>query len=294
MWRTKLLLLFILYAHLVHAQAQHSDTVDASINRRGLRIATVSAGVVYGGMIVGLNELWYKDSGRQPFAFFDDTREWKQIDKLGHFYSGFYLSFGASKGLQHFNVPRRKADLIGAIAGFGMLVPIEVLDGFSEAYGASVGDVVADGAGALFFLGQQRLWSEVRLVPKFSFHTTRYSKLRPELLGEGASRMLKDYNGQTYWLSADVDKFFTFPKWLNVAVGYGAEGMIYARDEQHAANGYLAPRRQFYLSLDPDLSSIRTRSRLVKTLLFVASMVKIPSPTLEFSGKAARAHLLFF
>jgi hypothetical protein len=44
--------------------------------------------------------------------------------------------------------------------------------------------------------------------------------------------MLKDYNGQTYWLS--VNLHIPSPKaqktqWLNLAIGYGADGMITGR-----------------------------------------------------------------
>ncbi|MFX4861163.1 hypothetical protein ABTC05_19180, partial [Acinetobacter baumannii] len=43
------------------------------------------------------------------------------------------------------------------------------------------------------------------------------------------SRVLKDYNAQTYWASINVRSFFkqsNWPSWLNIAVGYGAEGMF--------------------------------------------------------------------
>ena len=42
-------------------------------------------------------------------------------------------------------------------------------------------------------------------------------------------RILKDYNAQTYWVSANLPSFFketNFPLWLNIAIGYGAEGMF--------------------------------------------------------------------
>lgn len=173
-------------------------------------------------------------------------------------------------------------------------MPIEVFDGFSNAYGASVGDLIADGAGALFYYGQASLWNEVRIIPKFSFTYTRYADLRPELLGRGAERIIKDYNGQTYWLSLDSDKFFRFPKWLNIAVGYGAHGMIYARDEAHEPALLQKPYRQYYLSIDLDPGAIRTRSKAVKTLLFVAGMIRIPAPTLEFSRNKLHFHPIHF
>jgi hypothetical protein len=115
------------------------------------------------------------------------------------------------------------------------------------------------------------------------------------VLGDGlTSEILKDYNGQTYWLSVDMDKFIRFPKWLNLAAGYGAQGMIYARDRQNIEAGYRDPYRQYYLSLDFDLSAIKTRSKVVKTLIFVANMIKIPAPAIEFSSRGTRFHALHF
>jgi hypothetical protein len=288
------ILSFVFLIPIVSMGETLTDSVQRPVNKRGLRIFTITSAAVYGGGLVGLNQLWYANSEKQSFRFFNDNAEWKQVDKIGHLYSSFYLSYGTSRILHQFNVSPTRSDVIGAIAGFALLVPIEVFDGFSDDYGASAGDLVADGAGALFFLGQKKLWSEVRIKPRFSFHTTRFSATRPEVLGDGSERILKDYNGQTYWLSFDIDKFVKFPRWLNVAVGYGAERMVYARDEQHAPNGLDRPYRQLYFSLDPDLSSIRTRSRGVRTILFFLDMIKIPSPALEISRGKLEFHALYF
>jgi hypothetical protein len=271
-----------------------SDSTESPVKRKSLRIAAISSAAGYSAGLAGLNHLWYRNTDRQSFRFFNDNAEWKQVDKIGHLYSSFYFSYGFAQGLRHFNVTPQKADITGSILGFAVLVPIEVFDGFSEAYGASVGDLIADGAGALLYYSQRRLWDEVRLYPKFSFHTTRYADLRPELLGEGMERIIKDYNGQTYWLSLDIDKFMKFPKWLNIAVGYGANGMVYARDEQHPENGYPQPYRQYYLSIDLDPSAINTRSKALRTILFIAGMIRIPAPALELSRQKVRAHAFYF
>lgn len=257
---------------------------DSSIvNHKRLRTFVIGAGAGYVATMVGLNQLWYKDAPKQSFQFFNDNAEWKQVDKLGHFFSAYYFSYGTSKALKWSNVSSTKADLAGAITGFAVLLPIEIFDGYSAAYGASSGDLLANAGGALFFLGQQRLWNEQRLFPKFSFRQTGYAPMRPEVLGEsGISEIFKDYNGQTYWISADMDKFIRIPKWLNIAFGYGADGMFYARDNENYAAGY-TPRRQFYLSIDPDLTAIRSRSKAIKTLIFIAGMIKLPSPTLQWS-----------
>lgn len=276
------------------ASGQANDTTE-SINKKRLRVITLGGTVAYGVTLVGLNHLWYSDSETQSFQFFNDNAEWKQVDKWGHFFSSFYFSYGTSKALQWSKVDRRKADLIGSIVGFGVMIPIEIMDGFSNAYGASAGDLAANAVGSAFFLAQSRLWDEIRIHPKFSFHRTHYAELRPELLGgDLPSEILKDYNGQTYWLSFDIDKFTKFPKWLNIAAGYGAEGMVHARDLQNVEAGYEKPFRQYYLSIDFDLTSIKSRSKAVNTLLFVANMIKIPAPALEFSQNGIKFYPLYF
>jgi hypothetical protein len=283
-----LLSLFLNYS----LKAQVTDSLK--VNKKKLTALTITTTATYGLGLIGLNNLWYKNTGRQSFRFFNDNAEWKQVDKLGHFYSAFYLSYGTSRALQWCNVVDKKSDLIGALTGFLVLAPIEIFDGFSDAYGASSGDLVANAAGTGLFLGQRYLWNEVRIYPKFSAHRTNHAKLRPELLGENTlSEILKNYNGQTYWLAADMDKFTRFPKWLNLAVGYGAHNMAYARDQENIAAGY-NPFRQYYISVDLDLTAIRTRSKVLKTIFFIANAIKIPGPTLELSRKGLTYHVLYF
>ncbi|WP_254084901.1 DUF2279 domain-containing protein [Dawidia cretensis] len=265
------------------------------VNKPRLRGLVIGGAAGYGIALAGLNHLWYADTRRQSFRFFNDNAEWKQVDKLGHVYSAFYFSYGTSRALQACQVPVRKGDLWGALTGFAVLVPVEIFDGFSDAYGASTGDLIADAAGSAFYLGQSYLWNEVRIHPRFSFHRTDYAPQRPNTLGKGLpDEILKDYNGQTYWLSVDVDKFIHFPKWLNLAVGYGAQGMVYARTSQNLAAGYGTPYRQYYLSLDFDLTAFKTRSKVWNTLLFVASMIKVPAPSIEFSARGTRFHAFYF
>ena len=289
---SKWILAFVLLPALAVGQVQ--DSLYA-INKKRVRVLTIGGTVAYGATLAGLSHLWYADSESQSFRFFNDNAEWNQIDKAGHFFSSFYFSYGTSRALQWCNVPQKKSDLIGSLVGFGVMLPIEILDGFSDAYGASTGDLIANAAGAAFYFGQTALWDEVRIHPKFSFHQTEYAGLRPDLLGENfSSEILKDYNGQTFWLSVDMDKFLKFPKWLNLAAGYGAEGMIYARDYQNLEKGYPKPYRQLYLSIDFDLRAIKSRSKVVNTLIFFASMIKIPAPTLEFSNRGVKFRPMYF
>jgi hypothetical protein len=289
--------LYLLFSVLVSyaVVAQPADSVGLQQpNKQRLRIMVAGAAVGYSATMTGLYHLWYREAEQQSFRFFNDNAEWKQIDKAGHLFSSFYFAHGAARALRWSGLPKNKSDRFAALAAFAAMVPIEVMDGFSDAYGASTGDLIADAAGPVFFLGQQSLWNEIRIYPKMSFHQTSYASLRPAVLGDNlAGQILKDYNGHTFWLSIDGDKFTQFPKWLNIAIGYGAEGMIYARDYQNKSAGF-SPNRQYYLSLDLDLTSIKTRSKVVKTLIFLGNMIKIPCPTVEFSRKGTTFHPFYF
>lgn len=284
----------LLSSFAVRLWAQQIDTTaDEGVKNRRLRTVVIVGAATYGAGLAGLSHLWYKESSRQSFSFFNDVNEWKQVDKVGHLFSAFYLSYGTEKLLQWSGVPDDKTALPAAVAGFLLLLPIEIMDGFSSDYGASVGDLAANALGAALFLGQKKAWGEVRIYPKFSYHATDYPLIRPEALGDTfAARLIKDYNAQTYWLSVDADKFFAFPKWLNLAVGYGVADMPHALERSNRQKGY-DPYRQYYFSLDPDLTAIPTRSKAVRTVLTILNVIKIPSPTVEFSRKGTRFHWFY-
>ena len=257
-----------------------------STNQAKVRQFVIFSAAAYGVALYGLNEAWYDDFPRSEFHFFNDNHEWKQLDKAGHFYSAFHLSNTGIHLLKKAGVPQQKAHFWGGMVGIMILTPIEILDGFSEEYGASWGDIIANVTGSTVAMGQHMLWNEVRIKPKFSFTSTSYASYRPNVLGDGLhEQILKDYNGQTYWLSVDLYAFMKskkFPKWLNIAFGYGAQNMIYANDLQNEVKGFDS-YRQYYLALDPDLSHIQSKSKFLNTFLYLVDLIHLPAPALEYN-----------
>ncbi|EMR01607.1 DUF2279 domain-containing protein [Cesiribacter andamanensis] len=292
MFRSVLVLLFACLPVLC-AQAQHPPD---SLHRGRLNTLLLVKGGAYGGLLLGLHQLWYKDQGRTEFHFFNDSRDWQQMDKLGHAYSTYHLGRLHYASFRWAGMAPRKAALWSSLAGFAWLLPIEFLDGYSEAYGASSGDLVANASGALLWGSQQLLWEKQLLRPKFSFHPTRWAPRRTSLLGSRLhEQVLKDYNGQTYWLSADLSQLSggRSPRWLNLALGYGASGMVYANAAQNSAQGYLA-YRQWFLAPDLNLSHIRSNKRAVRWLLFVLDGIHLPAPALEWSRNRLHLHPVYF
>ena len=291
--RFRIIISCMLISTLAVAQMQKVDT----LNRKRLRTVMITTGVGYGLTLAGLNELWYKDQPKGSFRFFNDNPQWNQVDKVGHFYTAYHLSRLGKSTFRWAGMQNKKAAFWGSVLGLGLMTPIEILDGFAPEFGFSWGDMIANTSGAALFLGQELIWQEQRIKPKFSFHQTSLSKLRPAVLGNGIhEELIKDYNGQSYWLSFDIHAFFKnskIPRWLNIAAGYGAHEMVYARDFQNGQYGFQS-FRQYYLGLDFDLSYIKTDKKWLKAALFVLDLIKLPSPAFEFSKNNTRFHLLYY
>lgn len=275
---------------------QKSDTLNKERKKTVLLIETVGAGL----SLLALNQLWYADYPRSNFHFHNDNKEWLQMDKFGHTFSSYYIGKMGMDALDWAGASKKEQLLYGATLGFVFLTTVEIFDGFSEEWGFSTGDVIANGLGTGLLIGQEVLWDEQRIQLKFSFHTTSFAESYPDKLGENTlQQILKDYNGQTYWLSINLWSFFKesrIPKWLNVAIGYGANGVpkdmfqneIYPGKENQTY-------RQFYTSLDIDLTKIKTKSTFLKTAFNVFNFIKIPAPTLEFSKENKfKFHYLYF
>ena len=236
----------------------------------------VEAGI-YAGSIYSLNQLWYKDFPRSSFHWHNDNSNWLQMDKLGHSFSSYQLGLLSMDIFRSYGISEKKSIWYGGTYGTVFLTTIEILDGFSKEWGASWGDLLANTFGTSLLVFQEIIWKEQRLQLKYSFLKSKYSDKNPELLGSSLSQQLiKDYNGQTIWLSANINSFIKeskLPYWLNVAFGYGVDGMIYS-------NSNINEKRQFYISLDVDLRRVDTGNKFLNKTLKFLSFIKIPSPTI--------------
>lgn len=300
MKKTALLTFLLLTAaRLLPVCAQDSARYHSAPNPKRVRLLAIGSTTAYAATLVGLQQLWYKEQPRSAFHFFDDNAQWKQMDKAGHLYTTYQVSRLGTQAFAWAGLPPRKAALLGGVTGLVFQTPIELLDGFSAAYGASWGDVAANAAGTVLFVGQQLLWQEARIHPRFSFHPTALARLRPNVLGKNLlEQPLKDYNGQTYWLSFDVKPWLgggsRFPAWLNLSLGYGAQDMVHATEGVNRSQGFAA-YRQYYLSFDVNFTRIPTKSRLVRSLLFVLNTIHVPAPALELNRKRGLVfHPLYF
>lgn len=289
-----ILFVFIFISNNLHAQTSSFYKKSDTLNKKRRNAVFITEAALSIGTLVALDQLWYADHPRSNFHFINDNKQWKQMDKMGHIMTSYYIGKVGMEVLDWSGASKKNQLIYGATLGFSYLTALEVLDGFSKKWGASWGDIIANASGTGLLVGQELLWNEQRILLKYSFSQTDYAKQRPNTLGENLiQQALKDYNGQTYWLSANIwsfNKKSSFPKWLNVAVGYGAEGMLYG-----SYNPTQNPYRQFYLSVDLDLTKIKTNSKFLKTLFSTINFIKIPAPALEYNTKNGfKFHYLHF
>lgn len=275
-------------------------TPSDTLNLKRRNTVFISESVVLGGALIGLNQLWYADYPKSSFHTVDDNNQWLQLDKVGHFYSTYHVGRAGAELLAWSGASQKEQLLYGSTLGFGFLTVVEVFDGYSQEWGFSWGDMLANASGTGLYIGQELLWEEQRIVPKFSFHQTRFANQRPETLGSSLNeQILKDYNGQTYWLSFNLHSFTKssfVPKWLNVAFGYGGTGMLFGDKSEAFENGVIQnPSREFYLSLDVDLTKIDTKSHFLKTIFSIFNTIKVPAPTLQMGDfNGVKGHIIYF
>lgn len=267
---------------------------DAAVRGRqtGMFLALFS---IWAGVLYGLSMMWYEHSGQMGFHWFNDNQAWLQVDKFGHFFTTFQEARLMMLMWQWTGMSQKRASVAGMLGGILYQTPIELLDGFQDAYGASWGDLMANTLGAVALWAQGRWLKDIVVHSKFSISSHPIAAMRPSMFGANFfQQILKDYNGQTYWFSFEarhlLPVFKMLPPWLCISIGYGADGMIGGTENRvKNTDGTwteypdLSRTRQVYLSVDVNWDKVRFPTPWLKTSMAVFSLVKIPAPTLEWN-----------
>ncbi len=282
------------------------------LQKKKRQLLVGSANVLgYGGILATLATAWYDEYTKTSLHSFNDIHEWQQVDKVGHFYGTYIESRATNELWKWAGMERKKRIWLSGLTSFTFQTTIEYLDGKSEEWGWSWADFGANVLGSGTFIAQELAWDDQRIKLKWSFNRKSYDdpqlNQRSDILYGTSTpeRFLKDYNGQTYWASANIKSFFpksNLPPWLSFAVGYGAEGMFggtenIAKDD---AGNVIFNRmdikrfRQWYLSPDIDFTKIKTNKKGLRFLFMVLGAFKFPAPSLEFSNGKFKLNAIHF
>ncbi len=297
--RKKLAILLCFTTLFTAISLAQSAPDSLSVNKKRLYLVSGANAAFWTGSYIALNKAWYEDYERTSFHFFDDLPEWNQADKAGHVWTTYQLGRAAAECWKWAGIKKNTAALLGAGSAILYQGIIELQDAYSADWGFSWSDMGANILGAGLFAAQEIGWNEQRIQVKFSYRPVTYpvelTGRSQQLFGKSyMERVLKDYNGQTYWLSANLSSFFkesNLPSWLNISVGYGAGGLLGGRtniwtDNEGISHDYshISRVRKIYLSPDVDLTRIPVKSKVLKTAFFLLSAIKVPAPALEWSN----------
>lgn len=266
------------------------------------RLLWTSAGTagIWAGSMIGLSQVWYSGYEKTGFHSFDDSKEWMQMDKTGHVFTAYHLSDKTFKLFRWTGLDRKKSAWIGAGIGWGYQFSFELLDAQSSGWGFSWSDVAANTAGSGLFLAQELIWHQQYLKLKFSYSPSGYAQYRPSVLGSTfTERLLKDYNGQTYWLSFSPGAIFpksNIPQWIALSAGYSVNSKLVGHADfyQHPDGKTFVAQREFALSLDVDVTKLPIKKVWLKKALSPFNVIKIPFPALVWRGNTCYGKWIYF
>lgn len=298
------MLCFLFLACRLPAVAQNNNGYPARVNQNRLKTVMIAESAIATIGLTGLNYLWYRKFPHSRFHLFNDSNEWMNMDKAGHATTAYSISSVQYDMMRWSGVPDRQAVWIGGLTAMAFQTIIEIFDGFSSKWGFSVTDMLANIAGTSLFMSQQLAFNGQRVQLKFSFHHSIFASYNPAELGRNRwQTWLKDYNGQTYWLSVNPASFMgannSFPRWLNASFGYGAEGMTGGLRNPEVIQGVHLPAfrryRQYYISLDANFRGLEKSNTRPDLLLSLPAIIKLPFPAVEVSSPDLfKFHGLYF
>jgi hypothetical protein len=264
---------------------------STSFNKEKMMLTSCAEFAIAASADIGVWNFWYKKQKITHLHSFDDSREWGGMDKLGHSFTANKIT-GFSTQLAYWSGCKPwKARAYGFGVAFVYQTSLELMDGISKDWGFSWTDILANTSGSGLYILQDWAWKEQRIRLKFSYSPTTYAQFRPNTLGKSFSEQLfKDYNGQSYWLSANISSFISkenrFPKWINLAIGHSMDQKLFGFENQaqFVKDGKtltFSAQHQWYMSLDIDFKRIPTQRKWLKNIFNVLNLVKIPFPALR-------------
>jgi hypothetical protein len=280
---------------------QRRYTLDGLLPNLQTEIRPTKA-MIFGGIYLGTitwlhihqaNAWWSKDRGK--FHFEEDWVYALQVDKAGHFYGGYLISYLMSEGLIASGLSWDDATVWGTVLGIAYQTYVETEDGFAKYWGFSPTDWYADVTGSLFFIAQHYVPALQNITPKWQYVPSEWTG-KPVI--SRPRTFIDDYNSSTFWWSINIYNILPqnlkqyWVPWLDISLGYGADAI----DAAASSNGppdQLATRR-FMIGLDYNLVQLLPRGGWFWNWFRQSlNFIKFPSPAIEFKNNVTSFYLMY-
>ena len=225
---------------------------------------------------------WSGERADHWFVKSDWDQAFRDQDKFGHLFGGYYLTRVGDALLRSACVSPRRAMWWGAAYAAAFQLQIEVWDGYYRLYGFSPADVLANSVGTGLAVLQTAAPATQVVKPTFSYAPT-LAYHRRDLHG-GMPRATVDYSGQTYWLSSDLDallpsgRHLPWPGWLRVSAGHSITDWV-----DPATGRTRRARRKLLLSIDVDAARLPGDYPLWRRVKRELSYYHLPAPAIELT-----------
>lgn len=261
-----------------------------------------ASAAIFGGIYLGTmtwlhfhqQNAWWKRE-RSNFHFEEDWIYALQVDKAGHFYGGYLISYMMGEGLIASGLSWDDATIWGTVLGLTYQTYVETEDGFATTWGFSPSDWYADAAGSLFFIAQHYVPALQNITPKWQYVPSEWTN-KPVI--NRPRTFIDDYNSSTFWWSVNVYNILPqsmqkyWVPWLDLSFGYGADAI----DATSVSNGppdQLAARR-YMIGLDYNLVKLLPEGGWFWNWFRQSlNYIKLPSPAVEFKNNVTRFYILY-
>lgn len=251
-------------------------------------VPAILTGTAVAGIVTGIHfyqqDAWWSDR-RTDFHFQIDWGYAAQADKFGHFFAGYFASYIGYEALVASGLSRESASWLGPFLAMGFQTYVEIEDGFSP-FGFDPTDQVGNMLGPIIFSAQSYLPALQHFKFKWSYFPD-YSTLPDGIENGHNTIVIDDYNGQAVWLSLKMGTIlpesFGWPKWLRLAVGYGAYDVDrWKVNDKGERTEYLLAGRRILFSLDYDLPELLPNlGSFGNWLVQTADYLHLPAPAIQ-------------
>jgi hypothetical protein len=265
-------------------------TINGELPNLSTQIDPLNAAVTAGigitlaiALHINQSAAWWDGKGRS-FYFKDDWNAALQADKFGHFMGGYFVSYFAREGLVFSGVGWDQSIILGSMIGIVSQAYVEFKDGFADNTGFSYTDFAANVFGVGYFYLQHYIIFLQNFTPKWQYTPPGLIGVPPKARTQ---TFIDNYNSTTAWFSVHMHNLLPgdnfWPKWLNLAFGYGIDG--YYTSQMH---------RRFVIGLDYNLVELLPDGPSFWNW-FKQSLnaVKWPAPAVEFSSQGTKFLLLY-